>query len=89
MTQMGALSTLQSSSRWQMRKQQSSALSPWVREWARERAQGRAQDMAQARAGAHRIPQEALAAAGGPLLPGTASTRTSRPVWTTSESPEA
>ena len=74
--------------RWPIPKQQSSMLSPWGRGWA----QGRAPGMARAQGAAQATRQGAQAAEGveveAPLLRATALTRTSKLVWTTSESPE-
>ena len=74
-----------------MRKQQSSMLSPWVQASAQEQGEG----MAMAQAECPRLPQvaaaavvAAAAAAEEPRWLAMALTRTCRPAWTTSESPE-
>jgi hypothetical protein len=72
--------------RWQMRKPQSSMQSPWEQDWAREVAQGRAPGTGRAQGRPH--PLAAEGPAEGPLLQAMALTRTSKPGWTTSESPE-
>ena len=60
--------------------------SPWEQDWVREVAQGRALGMGRAQGRPHLL--AAPGAAEGPLLQAMALTRTSKPGWTTSESPE-
>ena len=60
--------------------------SPWEQDWVREVAQGRALGTGRAQGRPHLL--AAPGAAEGPLLQVMALTRTSKPGWTTSESPE-
>ena len=63
--------------------------SPWEREWARGRAAGMARAQEAALGTHHRgVLQAAEAEAGAPQSQATASIRTSKLAWTTSESRE-
>ncbi len=76
-------------SRWPTRKQQSSMLSPWEREWAQGAALGTARAQGAALGTHLRARQVGRAAeAEAPLSRAMASTRISKPAWTTSESLE-